>query len=265
MVIFVVAALAGFLLFGWFQTMQRMRPFFLNPGDQRKLGVRVLYVLLLLFIALMFPNIGRILPGDWWSEYLAIRIVQVLTGTEATRLILGVAFGCILRYWGSQFWAVHMPPETRYNWVAISLAGLILLAAAAPYLERKLGSMTGLKTPIAEFQFSSTSRGKVDTYLFEKQLDPSKTVPYFAANTFVGPDLAYVSSFPNQKDHGFQKKYGESLQFIEAFLEPLNLCARQAYNNYLDIESIRHSLSPVAQQLRLLIQSDNRKIQAMQG
>ena len=237
--------------------------FFLKPCVQGLLGSLVLIVLLLVLIVLMFPSVGRILPGDWWSEYLAVRIIQVLTGTEAARLILGVAFGCILRYWWPQLLAMERGPWTRYNWVAINLAGLLLLAAAAPYIGSLLRDwgMTGLKTPVAEFQFAGTTRARVDTYILEKQLSiklERYEAPYFAMTDFyIGPELSYLKLFQNgQNDNELYNIYINSQSFGRTVLDPLNSCASQAYNDYLDIESIRHALSPVAQKLRLLIQSD---------
>ena len=254
--IFAAATLAGFLLFGWFQASPRVHAFFLKAEDQRKFGLRVLYVLLLVLIVLMFPSVGRILPGDWWSEYLAVRIIQDLTGTEAARLILGAVFGCILRYWGPQFWTVRMPPETRYNWVAISLAGLILLAAAVPYIDRQFGGMTGLKTPFAEFQFAG--KGKTGLTDFEKglqivSLSKPQTLEQLVSST-AQVDLDYLMIFPDHKSAKHKGTYEKSQIFFRNILVPLSMCARQAYENDLDLESIRHALIPVVKKLRLLIQ-----------
>ena len=281
MVIFAVAALAGFLLFGWIKARPPIRDFFLKPRAQGVLGVLVLGVAL---VALMFPFVVQIIKlmfpfvdqiFEWmfsdypiepiqWPEYWVTLIVQRLTGTEATQFILGVVFGCILRYWGPHFWEMRLRSETRYNWVAISLVGLLLLAAAAPYLERQLGGMTALKTPVAEFQFAGRTIARVNTYIFEKQLannlEERSEAPYFAETKFyIQPDLDYLPPFSNDGNTDESNKhritYKKSLKFGENFLDPLNMCARQAYNDYLDIESIRHTLSPVAQKLRLLIQA----------
>ena len=258
MVIFVVAALAGFLLFGWIKASPWVRSFFLNRWVQGLLGSLVLIVLLLGLIVLIFPSVGRILPEGWWSEFLAVRIVQDLTGTEAVRLILGVAFGCILRYWGPQFWEMRLRSETRYNWVAISLVGLLLLAAAAPYLERQFGGMTALKTPVAEFQFAV--KGKAELPELEKNLQ-NKTLTNIEklkllrfVNYLIKTDLIYLRLFPQDKSSEYKGIYQKSETFTESILGPLGRCALQARENYLDIESIQHALQPIAQKLYLLIE-----------
>ena len=175
--IFAVATLAGFLLFGWIKARPPMRDFFLKPRAQGVLGVLVLGVAL---VALMFPFVVQIIKSmfpfvdqifEWmfsgdeiepiqWPEYWVSLIVRRLTGTEAARLILGAAFGCILRYWGPHFWEIRLRSETRYNWVAISLVGLLLLTAAVPHISSLLRDwgVTGLKTPFVEFQFEGITR-----------------------------------------------------------------------------------------------------------
>ena len=199
-----------------------------------------------------------------WSVYVLITLpdledvqsAQNLNGPEVVQLILGAAFGCILRYWAPYFWEMRLGPWTRYNWVAISLVGLLLLAAAFPYINRQLGGMTALKTPVAEFQFSGATRGRVDNYNFEKLSDPKKVAPFFAATLFIRPDLNYFTLFPSANSAGRKTIYKKSQEFGRTYLDPLNVCAVQAYHDYLDIESIRHALSPVAQQLRLLIKAE---------
>lgn len=278
MVIFVVAALAGFLLFGWFQYTQRTRPLFLNPDVQGRLGLRILCVLLLILLVLMFPSVGRILPGDWWSEYLAVRIIRDLTGTEAAQLILGMAFGCILRYWGTDLWAVTINTSSKSNWMAISLVGLLLLAAAVPYIGNLLKDwgVKSLKTPVAEFQIVGTTN--VDHVSFEKEPTyySAVRIPYLITiPRRITKDVEYlelsrwaiekkITDLSDEEERErldkikeFKKTYNATRVFIENFLIPFNQCALQAKNNNLDIESVRHALSPVAQQLRLLIQGSS--------
>ena len=289
MVIFAVAALAGFLLFGWTNASPRPRDFFLKPRVQGVLGVLVLGVAL---VALMFPFVVQIIKSmfpfvdqifEWmfsddtikpiqWPEYWVALIVQRLTGTEAMRFILGAAFGCILRHWGPHFWEMRLKPETRYNWVAISLAGLLLLAAAIPYIERQLGGMTALKTPVAEFQFEGMTRAESPGFKEQRKIYVLKLIPNFATiSSSIKNDLSYLELLekeaktitdPSGKKKMLLKKIGERREiydktqsFINDILTPLGQCAKHTKNNYLDIESIRHALSPVAQKLRLLIQS----------
>ena len=251
--IFAAAALAGFLLFGWFKASPEVRDCFLKPWVQGLLGLIAFVVLVRsVWVLITLPTLE------------AVQIAQALTGPEVVQLILGTVFGCLLRYWWPQFWVIQMPPGTRYNWVAISLIGLLLLAAAAPYIGSLLRDwgMTGLKTPVAEFQFAGRTTSRVNTYIFEKQLATiEKQVsggapPYPATHLYIQPDIDYLTRFPNSNSKKRIKIYEKSLKFGKRFLDSLNLCARQAYNNYLDIESIRHTLSPVAQQLRLLIQAE---------
>ena len=161
MAIFAVAALAGFLLFGWIKAIQ------IRCDNSQKLCMQRAFGVLGYFVLSVLSGFVVILATQWPS-YEVFRIVQGLTGRETAQLILGAAFGCILRYWGPQFWVVRMPPGTRYNWVAISLVGLLLLAAALPHLGRQLGNMTGLKTPVAEFQFAG--KGRVGSPDLEKDL-----------------------------------------------------------------------------------------------
>ena len=284
MVIFAVAVLAGFLLFGWIESTERPREFFNNPRTRCKLGLLALAVAL---VALMFPVVEEIIKSmfagvnqiiEWmspggeieaiqWPEYWVAIIAQRLTGNEAARLILGAVFGCLLRYWGPHFWEMRLRPWTRYNWVAISLVGLLLLAAATPYLERQLGGMTGLKTPFAEFQFEGIAR--VERTLFEETRETtssSKVIPNFTGNYAIDHDTDFLTSFMNKKFMNLKRikpkriseqieVYNKSLMVANEILGPLNQCASQAYKNYLDTESVRHALGPVAQSLRLLIQS----------
>ena len=280
MVIFAVAALAGFLLFGWIESTERPREFFNNPRTRCKLGLLALAVAL---VALMFPVVEEIIKSmfagvnqiiEWmfpggeieaiqWPEYWVAIIAQRLTGTEAARLILGAVFGCLLRYWGPHFLEMRLRPWTRYNWVAISLVGLLLLAAAAPYLERQLGGMTGLKTPFAEFQFAGKTNADRVAFEVESESRDITLLPAFA-QTKIGKDLAYMRrckdaaetiAEPCDKEieEGLEETYDSSQVFIKNFLYPLAMCAFWADEGGLDPESIRHALSPVAQQLRLVI------------
>ena len=189
-----------------------------------------------------------------------VQIVQALSGPKVVQLILGVAFGCILRYWGPHFWEMRMRPGTRYNWVAISLVGLLLLAPAIPYIERQLGGMTGLKTPVAEFQFAGVDQKSKNLLLFkpEREASSSKVIPAFAQQYKMTSDLVYLNFFPPDKIAELTKIYRESLSFTKSILVPLNQCSWRAYESYLDTESIRHELSPVAQNLRQLIQQGKR-------
>ena len=243
--IFLTAALVGFLLFGWIGDKPWVRVYF------RKQWVQLTLTLLPLVLLVSSVWVLITLPALW-----VVEIAQGLTGPEVAQLILGVAFGCVLRYWGPLFWVISMPPGRRYNWVAISLVGLILLAAAAPYIERQLEGMTAIKTSVAEFQFSGATRGRVNHYIIEESFGPEKVAPYFAVTLFVRPDLDYFSLFPSAKSERLKKIYNKSRKFGETYLDPLNECAVLAYHDYLDIESIRHALSPVAQQLRLLIKAE---------
>ena len=258
MSIFAIAALAGFLLFGGIKASHEKDNLSLKPWVQGLLGSLVLFVLLLGLIVLMFPSVGRFLPEDWWSEYLAVRIIQDLTGTETAQIILGAAFGCLLRYWGPHFWDIRVRPGTRYNWVAISLVGLILLAAASPYLGSLLrnSGMTGLKTPIAELQFEGMPRAENLSLLKETRDHNAslRIVPNFALRYKIISDCQYLNFFPPNKEVNELAKICEkSSSFIEAILVPLNKCAWQAYKNYMDTEGLRHALSPVAQEFRRLI------------
>ena len=250
--VFSVAALAGFLLFGWIKAIPKLGDDFQKLRLQSVLGVSGLLALFVLALCV-------IVLTTQWPSYDAFRIVQDLTGRETAQFILGAAFGCILRYWGPQFWSVSMPPEHRYNWVAISLVGLLLLAAAIPYLDRQLGGMTGLKTPFAEFQFAS--KGKTGSPPLEKDLqikaltDLRGSLQFVAfSDFFIDMDLLYIKTFPKDESANYRESYKKSRSFAKKILQPLGRCALNAYENYLDIESIRHELQPVAQILYLLIQ-----------
>ena len=260
MVIFVVAALAGFLLFGWIKASPWVRSFFLNRWVQGVLGLLALGVVAFSVVVQIFQ----------WPEYWVSLIVQRLTGTEATQFILGAVFGCILRYWGPHFWEMRLRSETRYNWVAISLVGLLLLAAVAPYIERQLGGMTALKTSVLEFQFAGKNRAvspmKEQHEIYFLMLLPEvKNII-----TSITNDLNYLELFqkeaqriddPSDKEEllqkiGKRKKiYNNTKDFIKYFLFPLAQCAREAQKKSLATESIRVALRPVAQKLRLLIES----------
>lgn len=268
MVIFVGAALAGFLLFGWINASPKkddpaqkswVRDFFLMPCVQGLLGSLALVALVLVLIVLMFPSVGRLWSEDWWSEYWAVRIALDLTGTEVAQLILGGVFGCILRYWGPQFWVTRMPPGTRYNWVAISLVGLLLLAAAGPYLGSWLrnSGITGLKTPVVEFQFAGKGKirlPRLEKDLQSKQLKNFETLQFMTfSNKFIEMDLKYLELFPNAESARYREIYEKSRLFAKNLLLPLGMCANLARQNNLDIESIRHELQPIAQILYLLI------------
>ena len=151
-----------------------------------------------------------------------------------------------------------MRPGTRYNWVAISLVGLLLLAAAIPYIERQLGGMTGLKTPVAEFQFAG--EGRVESPDLEKDLQINvltnlETLQFVTfSNYFIKMDLKYLDLFPKDESTKHREIYQTSLLFTETILGPLGRCSLKAHKNYLDIESIRHALHPIAHKLYLLIQ-----------
>ena len=258
--IFVIAALAGFLLFGGIKASPPVRDVFLNRWVQGLLGLLFLIVLLLGLIVLMFPSVGRFLTEDWWSEYLAVQIIQDLTGRETAQFILGVVFGYILQYWGPDLWALKIqtwPRYNKFNWMAISLGGLILLTAAGPYLGSLLrdGSMTGLKTPVAEFQFERMSRAENPSLSKEAREHNSslRIVPNFAQLYSIEPDLEYLK-FLSKETKELSENYQQSLSFTKAILVPLNQCAWQAHKKYMDTESIRHALSPVAQELRRLIE-----------
>ena len=134
-----------------------------------------------------------------WPEYWVTLIVQRLTGTEAAQFILGAAFGCILRHWGPHFWEMRLRSETRYNWVAISLAGLLLLTAAIPYIERQLGGLIGLKTPFAEFQFAGKGKGilPLEKDFQVKLLTNLETLQLMTFSNYnIGIDLKYIELFP---------------------------------------------------------------------
>ena len=257
--IFVVAALAGFLLFGWIKASPWARSFFLNRWVQGALGLFALGVLVCSIWALIaLPTLRE------------VRIAQDLTGPEVVQLLLGVAFGCILRYCGPQIWAVRMPPETRYNWVAISLVGLLLLASVVPYIERQLGGITGLKTSVVEFQFAGKNRAvspmkEQHDIFFLMHLPKVKNIIASITN-----DLNYLELFQKEAQRiddpsdreGLLKKirerkgiYVDTKNFIKSVLFPLGQCAREAQKKSLDTESIRVALRPVAQKLRLLIES----------
>ena len=99
--IFAVAALAGFLLFGWIECIQKSR------SDLQKLRLqRVLGVSGLLALFILTPCV--IILTTQWPSYDVFRIVQYLTGRETAQFILGVVFGCILRYWGPDLWALKI-------------------------------------------------------------------------------------------------------------------------------------------------------------
>ena len=255
--IFAVAALVGFLLFGSIEASPRVRRFVLKGWVQGLLGLLALALLV-------------------WSVYVLstlpdledVQSAQDLTGPEVAQLILGVAFGCILRCWWPQFWVVQMPPGTRYNWVAITLVGLLLLAATVPYLERLSGGMTGLKTPVAEFQFADPLN--IDRTVFEVEREHANiNLMQWFAYAGVQEDLDYLNllqeqaetiSDPSGKEDMLKMikdrvgMYGDTQAFINKILLPLNLCTYHAYENYLDKQSIRSALRPLAQLLRLLIQ-----------
>lgn len=258
--IFVGAALAGFLLFGWIESCPRIRGFFLNLRMQGVLGMVALYVLAIFVIVLTTQ----------WPSYDVFRIVQDLTGRETAQFILGAVFGCILRYWGPHFWEMRMRPGTRYNWVAISLVGLLLLAAAVPYIGSLLRDwgMTGLKTPVAEFQFAGTTNAdRIAVEVEEKSRDIT-LLPAFS-RTAIKTDLDYLRLSHREAERidepSVRKKmlktiedrrdtYKATQDFINDIVAPLSRCASWAYEKGFDPESIRHALSPVAQELRLLIQ-----------
>ena len=281
--IFAAAALAGFLLFGWIKATPQARDFFLKPRVQGVLGVLALGVVAVSVVVQTFQ----------WPEYWVALIVQRLTGTEAAQFILGAVFGCILRYWGPHFWTMRMRPGTRYNWVAISLAGLLLLAAAVPYigsLMRDWG-VTSLKTPFAEVQFED--KEKAEPLLFEREflIDTSKKgmaafldlekkpqkkgmaafldlekelqskmltnleiiETLMFSRYHIETDLTYLKFFPEDQSAKHEKIYQDSKKFADNILFPLCRCVLLAHNNYLDTESIRRALIPVAQKLYLLI------------
>ena len=274
--IFAAAALVSFLLYGWIEASKPACKFLRKPLVQLGLGSLALFVLALSVAVLIFQwaECWIYLCEDfpyWILPYEVFLIVQRLTGPEVVQLILGVAFGCVLRYWGPELLAIKREPWTRYNWVAISLVGLILLAAAIPYIERQLGGMTGLKTPFAEFQFETIPRAK--RYLFEEQRTSNavnKMIPDFTLEYNIEPDLEHLEFLlrflPNNKNFEnrmiryveSEENYKNSLLFVQYIMGPLNLCAWRAYESYLDTESIRHSLGPVAQRLRLLLTQPNR-------
>lgn len=257
MAIFVGAALAGFLLFGWIKASPPVLKVFQKSWIQGVLGLLALAVLVWSVWGLItLPTLE------------AVQTAQDLTGPEVVQLILGAIFGCVLRYWGSQFWVVRMPPGTRYNWVAISLVGLLLLAAAVPYIGSLLRDwgMTGLKTPFAEFQFAGKTTTERVAFEVESKARDITLVPAFSM-TGIGHDLSWLllKKTPTRDEPSANKMteknndsiiatYQKTKDFIHYFLRPLSNCAFEAYENGLDPESIRHALGPVAQQLRLLIE-----------
>lgn len=257
--IFVGAALAGFLLFGSIKDI-------LDRDDKsQELRLQKLRLQCVLglsgLLALFVLTLYVIFLTTQWPSYEVFRLVQDLTGHETAQFILGAAFGCILRYWGSDLWALKIatwPRYNKFNWVAISLAGLILLAAAIPYMEQQLGGMTALKTPVAEFQFAS--QGRTEPPALEKDLQFKvltylETLQFMAFSHFsIKKDLEYLEIFPEDESEKYTEIYQKSQSFAENILKPLGDCALNAYMNYLDIESIRHALQPIAQKLYLLIQ-----------
>ena len=255
--IFVGAALAGFFLFGGIQASPRVLKVCQKSWVQGVLGVLVLIALVGSFGSLMTLQ----------KTYPSVRIIQALTGPEVRLFILGALFGCILRYWGTDLWALTIEKSRTSNYMAIGLVGLLLLAASMPYIERQLDEwigrgLTSLKTPFAELQFSRTTRARIDAFIFKEQIStrlPSNGSPPSPATFFyIQPDLDYLRLFRNdpydEKSKERQANYRKSLEFGNVTLDPLHLCAYHAYNSYLDIESIRHELRPVAQKLRILIQ-----------
>ena len=253
---FVGAALAGFFLFGGIQASPLVLKVCQKSWVQGVLGVLALIALVGFFGSLMTLQ-----------TYPSFRITQALTGPEVRLLILGALFGCILRYWGTDLWALTIEKSRTSNYMSIGLVGLLLLAASMPYIERQLDGwvgrgLTSLKTPFAELQFSPTTRARIDAFIFKEQvstrLQPNGSPPIPSTFFYIEPDLDYLSLFRNdphdEKSQERQANYRKSLEFGKGILDPLHICAYHAYNSYLDIESIRHELSPVAQKLRILIQ-----------
>ena len=256
--IFAVAALAGFLLFGWINASQQVRAFFLKPWVQLVLGLLALGVLMgSVCVLITLPTL----------EF--VQIAQDLTGPEVLRLILGVAFGCLLRYWGPHFWTIRMRPGTRYNWVAISLVGLLLLAATVPYINSLLRDwgVTGLKTPFAELQITGKNRAVFS--MKERRIYFLIWLPHFKDIKksieddrnylkILGEEISGIEDSSDKKEREkkiseLDEKYKATQAIIKNILIPLGTCAKRAQQNGLDTESIRDVLRPVAQKLRLSI------------
>lgn len=261
--IFAVAALAGFLLFGWIKASQTLGDDSQKLRLQRALGV---LGLLALFVLALFV----VVLTTQWPTYKVFLIAKDLTGRETAQFILGSVFGCLLRYWGPHFWEMRMRPGTRYNWVAISLVGLLLVAAAVPYIDRQLGGMTALKTPVAEFQFAVTTRAENLTFKDQRQVYHLKLLPDLRGiTTRLQDDISYLDLSEEEAkiiaDPSGRKKmlkklnerrelYDKTRDFIDKTLIPLNDCGLAAQKNNLDIESLRHALHPIAQKLYLLLE-----------
>ena len=117
--------------------------------------------------------------------------------------------------------------------------------------------MTGLKTPIAEFQFAGQGKGELPEYekgLQIMSLSKPQTLELLGSS-FIQVDLDYLQLFPKDKSAKHKENYEQSQHLAEAILHPLVTCTLEAYTNHLHIESIRHELIRVAQRLRLLIHS----------
>ena len=217
--IFAAAALAGFLLFGWIKAIHKSGDDFPKLRLQCVLGVSGM---LGLFVLALFV----IILTTQWPSYDVFRVVQDLTGHETAQFILGAVFGCLLRYWGPYFWEMRMRPGTRYNWVAISLAGLLLFAAASPYIERQFGGMTGLKTPFAEFQFAITTRSEKLNFKEQRQIYNSKLLPNLKGISKSIKDDSFYLHLLEEEAKIITDPSGETLKRLNERRDPLRQDSR---------------------------------------
>jgi hypothetical protein len=286
MVIFVLAACAVFFL------SVLLPPPFDFPWPKKKwqvaIGVILLCGVLLIFLSLTMPLLG----------YRFLLIAQRLTGAEATQLLFGMVFGAILRYWGQALLrylearvlmrqALTTPAQGTtaqaqarganplmqpYACLTMVLLGLLLVAAAAPYMGELFGGVTGLKTPIVELQFAPKRpeerpilQSEREKFIVESLTSVlgihSYTIPGDLLELKIQEALLPETTDLSSRDEKLKQLvslkniYIDTDRFIEEGLLPITTCTEAARSEHQDLESLRAAIRPVAQELWRLIRA----------
>jgi hypothetical protein len=177
----VLAAIAGWL----FAAAMR------SGNQPRNMVTKSAFLYILGFVALAAVIALFVARTTDWMDYWKTQVSYRVTGREMLQVVLGGAFGWLVRRWG-QLWQ-ERADTTGYAWAAGVLLALPLFAAVSPQFAAVFSSITGLKTPWVEIQFPPSRTEHRAAFDVERDAAIIKPSILAGIKGVVGRDLEYAA------------------------------------------------------------------------
>jgi hypothetical protein len=249
--IWILSIIAGWLITAALRSANQPRN--TKTGSLYIFGAVSLFAAMMLFFARTTDWL------DYWKTQLSYRV----TGLELLDLVLGAAFGWLVHRWIQQ-WNTRAD-TSGYTWAGGALLVVPLFAAVAPQFSALVTSVTGLKTPFAELQFSPTRTEY--RAAFDVERGNAAYLPLNLANIegMINRDIKYTTALSIVKEQlphylttekvSAKRSIAAEAGALVSQFNPLFACLDLSADESVDPREIEDTLRPIASALSLLLRS----------